>query len=58
MREYRCPKCKKLLFIGNMKGDIEIICKNCKKKTHFIMSELLQMPKDSILYTEQKFFQK
>ena len=30
MKEVRCPHCKKLLFKGNFKGNIEIKCDKCK----------------------------
>ena len=31
MKEYRCNNCNKLLFKGNFKGIIEILCNRCKK---------------------------
>lgn len=30
MIEFRCPKCKKLLFKGKYEGTIEIKCSKCK----------------------------
>ena len=35
MKEHRCLKCKKLLFKGNFKGKIEILCPRCKSKAKF-----------------------
>ena len=35
MKEHRCLKCKKLLFKGNFKGKIEILCPRCKSKVKF-----------------------
>lgn len=32
MKEHRCPKCNKLLFIGKFIGKIEILCPRCKDK--------------------------
>lgn len=32
MKEHRCLKCKKLLFKGNFKGEIEILCPRCKAR--------------------------
>lgn len=38
MKEHRCPKCNKLLFIGKFKGKIEILCPRCKQKNLFDIS--------------------
>jgi len=35
IKEYRCPKCHKLLFKGKYVGVIEIRCKCCKKNCKF-----------------------
>ena len=35
MKEHRCKKCNKLLFVGTFKGIIEIICPRCKNKGVF-----------------------
>lgn len=32
MKEHRCKKCNKLLFIGWFIGKIEILCSRCKNK--------------------------
>lgn len=34
IKEYRC-KCGKLLFKGNFKGVVQIVCKHCKKMIEF-----------------------
>ena len=35
MKEHRCQRCNKLLFIGKFKGKIEILCPRCKQKNLF-----------------------
>lgn len=36
MRDYRCPKCLRLLFRGNLRGGcVEIRCRDCKEIVTF-----------------------
>lgn len=35
MKEYRCPKCGKLLFKGKFAGLVAIVCRCCKKESTF-----------------------
>jgi phage FluMu protein Com len=34
-REYRCPKCGRLLFVGRFAGWIETHCAKCKRVRRF-----------------------
>lgn len=35
VREYRCPKCKRLMFKGELIGRVEVKCPKCSKVSMF-----------------------
>lgn len=43
MKEYRCSKCKKLIFKGSFLGKIETVCIRCKTKNRINEKEILEV---------------